>query len=338
MVGHELLRNAREYLDADHRRLSPRGMVTFVLTGAVLAAAGLLGVMSVVGFGKVWHELRQIAWIWLAVAAGASIVSHVGYLLAYREVAQHDDGPKISALRTAAAVVTGFGLVVPRGGFAIDNAFLCDHGLTTTEARKRVASLGILEYAVLAPAAFGAALALILQHINAQAGLLPSWVIGVPAGTALTLALLPRRSRLRRGPGLLRRLAGGLDAIVSTFRLLRSAPNGPLAAAGMSLYWAADIGVLAACLALFGGRHASIAAIVVGYSTGYALTRRSLPLAGAGAVEALLPFALSWVSVPLGEAVLAVFAYRAFNLWLTVGPAAAGARYLRRRPVANATA
>ena len=342
MVADGFFARVRNYLNADHRRLSPRGMVAFILTGLVLAAAALLSIVwLVVGWGPVLHEIRHIAWIWLAVAAGATIASHIGYLLAYREVARHDDGPNITPARAAALVVTGFGLVVPRGGFALDSAALCEHGVSTSEARQRVLSLGILEYAVLAPAAFGAALVLLLQHINAQAGLLPSWIIGVPVGTVLTLLLLPNRSRLRSRGWLRHGLCRMLDAIQATLSMLKSTPNGPLAALGMAVYWAADIAVLGACLALFGGHHASIAAIIVGYSTGYALTRRSLPLSGAGAVEALLPFALSWVSVPLAEAVLAVLAYRAFNLWFAVGPAAAGLRYLRRRPAgvaASATA
>jgi len=331
MVGDGLAKRIRDYVTADHHRLSPRGMLLFVLTGAALAGAALAAIIWVaVGWGPVLRQVRHVAWIWLLVAAGATVVSHVGYLLAYREVTRHDDGPELHPVRAAAVVVTGFGLVVPRGGFAVDNTELCEAGVKPSEAKQRVMSLGILEYAVLAPAAFGAALALLLQHINAQAGLLPSWIIGVPVGTAVTLLLLPRRGWLCKRGGLRRRLGRSLDAIMATLQMLRSTPNGPLAAAGMAIYWAADIAALGACLALFGGRHAGIAALIVGYSTGYALTRRSLPLAGAGAVEALLPFALSWVSVPLAEAVLAVLAYRAFNLWLAVGPAAAGVRYLRR--------
>jgi hypothetical protein len=45
-----------------------------------------------------------------------------------------------------------------------------------------------------------------------------------------------------------------------------------------------------------------------------------------------LPFALTWVGYGLPAAVLAVFAYRVFNLWLPLGPAAAGLYALRRRP------
>ena len=68
---------------------------------------------------------------------------------------------------------------------------------------------------------------------------------------------------------------------------------------------------------------------MLGYATGYALSRRTLPFGGAGAVEALLPFALSWCGIELGAAVLAVFSYRIFNFWLPTLPAALGLRHLR---------
>jgi len=61
-----------------------------------------------------------------------------------------------------------------------------------------------------------------------------------------------------------------------------------------------------------------------------ALTRRTLPLGGAGTVEVLVSFALAWTGVPLANAVLAVCAYRFFNLWLPLLPAAIGLRHLKR--------
>ena len=98
---------------------------------------------------------------------------------------------------------------------------------------------------------------------------------------------------------------------------------------GATLYWVGDIGCLWACLRAF---HDSpdLAALVIGYATGYALTRRTLPLGGAGAVEALVSFALAWTGIPLAKAVLAVCAYRIFNLWLPLLPAAIGLRHLKR--------
>jgi uncharacterized membrane protein YbhN (UPF0104 family) len=98
----------------------------------------------------------------------------------------------------------------------------------------------------------------------------------------------------------------------------------------MSLYWAGDISALWACLNAFSGRP-SVSALIVGYATGYALSRRTLPFAGAGAVEALLPFALTWVGVALAPALLAVAAYRVFNLWLPVIPGTPGLLVLKRR-------
>ena len=101
---------------------------------------------------------------------------------------------------------------------------------------------------------------------------------------------------------------------------------GPL---GTAIYWFGDIVCLWACLKAFTHGTPDIELLLLAYATGYALTRRTLPLAGAGAVEALLPFALSWYSISLAAAVLAVFAYRVFNLWLPILPAALGLRSLR---------
>jgi uncharacterized membrane protein YbhN (UPF0104 family) len=106
-----------------------------------------------------------------------------------------------------------------------------------------------------------------------------------------------------------------------------------LAAFGMSLYWFGDGFCLWACLHGFLGRPLPVAELIVGYATGYALSRRTLPLAGAGVVEALLPFALLWVSLPLAAGMLAVLAYRFFNLWLPLLPAIVGFRHLRAAKV-----
>src|SRR5207244_10197308 len=94
---------------------------------------------------------------------------------------------------------TGFGVFIPRGGFALDHEALLDAGVPQREAELRVRRLGLLEYAILAPAAFGAALFLLVDGIRDRAGIQLSWIIGVPLGTAVTLVLLRYRSRMRRG-------------------------------------------------------------------------------------------------------------------------------------------
>src|SRR5262249_56206352 len=55
---------------------------------------------------------------------------------------------------------------------------------------------------------------------------------------------------------------------------------------GTGVYWFGDIACLAICLRAYEGHFPSVAPLLIGYATGYALTRRTLPLAGAGAGEA----------------------------------------------------
>ena len=125
-----------------------------------------------------------------------------------------------------------------------------------------------------------------------------------------------------------RHLANTLDSI-HVLKCLFVRPRHVLAPLGTAIYWFGDIFCLWACLQAFTHGTPDISLLLLGYATGYALTRRTLPLGGAGAVEALLPFALSWCGISLAAAVLAVFAYRVFNLWLPIVPAALGLRSMR---------
>ena len=188
--------------------------------------------------------------------------------------------------------------------------------------------LGLLEYAVLAPATMLCAIYMQLEGIKAQSGLAPSWIIGVPLGTIIAVWLFVRYRRRGRLKTWWSPLRKNLDAIDGLLTLLKSGRSTPTAAIGMRLYWAGEIAALGLCIDVFGHRRGAIAVITVGYATGYALARRALPLAGAGAVEALMPFALTWVGFPLAPSLLAVIAYRIFNLWLPMIPAVISLRHL----------
>ena len=59
---------------------------------------------------------------------------------------------------------------------------------------------------------------------------------------------------------------------------------------------------------------------MLGYATGYAATMLPLPAGGVGGVDAAMTYALTLVGVPLGPALLGVFAYRFFNFWLPFVP------------------
>jgi uncharacterized membrane protein YbhN (UPF0104 family) len=219
---------------------------------------------------------------------------------------------------------------VIRGGFVVDRHALEDAGLPPREARIRVLGLGALEYAVLAPAAALAAVVLLARgSTHPSLGFTLPWAIAVPLGFVAAFAALGLRHRIRDEGGWRAALRHALDAVNMLRHLASQGAEHGGAFVGTTLYWVGDIGCLWASIRAF---HDSpdLAALVIGYATGYALTRRTLPLGGAGSVEALVSFALAWTGIPLAKAVLAVCAYRLFNLWLPLLPAAVGLRQLKR--------
>jgi uncharacterized membrane protein YbhN (UPF0104 family) len=97
---------------------------------------------------------------------------------------------------------------------------------------------------------------------------------------------------------------------------------------GTALYWAADIGAFYGGLRVF-GLHPGVGKTILAYATGYAATRRSLPLGGAGVTEFLMTYSLYWVREPLARSLGAVVAYRIFNFLLAATPGLIAHRQLR---------
>jgi uncharacterized membrane protein YbhN (UPF0104 family) len=303
-----------------------------VAAAGVLAFGAFAGLSWWAGFVSVYHHLTHIHWWWIPVALGAEAVSYVGYIVAYREVARAEDGAELDLSSTAAVVATGFGVFLSSGGFALDEAVLRSAGVPPREARARVLGLGALEYVVLAPAAMGAAIFVLLFHRpDIDAGLTLPWIIGVPVGFAAAAVLMLNRARLRtRRQGWRSHLANAIEALNLVQRMaLRPIPYG-LAFVGMALYWAGDIACLWAALHVFFQEPPTLAILVLGYATGYALTRRTLPLGGAGVVDTLLPLSLVWLGIAFAPAVVAVVVYRFMNLWLPMLPALAGLPTLKQ--------
>ena len=190
--------------------------------------------------------------------------------------------------------------------------------------------LGALEYAVLAPAVAVAAMVILARgQTHPSFGFTLPWAIAVPAGFGAAILALGYRERLHGNTGWRNVLAHALEALYVLRRLAVQPREHAGAFLGTALYWLGDIACLWACLRAFHSQP-DLAALVIGYATGYALTRRTLPLGGAGTVEVLVSFALAWTGVPLANAVLGVCAYRFFNLWLPLLPAAIGLRHLKR--------
>ncbi len=301
----------------------------FVAASTAIALATLVAVAWAAGFGRVAHRIGEVNPIWFLVALGAEIVAYVGYVLSYREVSRVEQGPNMPARDALAAVSAGFGAFVAQGGFAVDLHAFRQTGVSDREARVRVLGLGALEYALLAPATCIAAIALLAMGVAKppEALTLP-WAIAVPLGFGGALWAVGHRKRFHGKTGWREQLSQGLDSIyvLRCLFVRRQHLAGPI---GTAVYWFGDIVCLWACLQAFTHGTPDVGLILIGYATGYALTRRTLPLGGAGAVEALLPFALSWTGISLAAAVLAVFAYRVFNLWLPLVPAALGMRTIR---------
>ena len=298
--------------------------------GATLAGAALIGVAWAAGFERVLDLAGRVDGIWLPIALGMEVAAYVGYIVAYREIARVEGGPEIGIGRAGAIVAAGFGVFVIRGGFVVDRHALESAGMPARLARQRVLGLGALEYAVLAPAAAVAAMIIVARgQTHPSFGFTLPWVIAVPLGFAAAVVALAYGDRMRGESGWRNIVSHGLDG-VHVLRRLAEQPREHIGAfLGTALYWLGDIACLWSCLRAF-HETPDLAALLIGYATGYALTRRTLPLGGAGTVEALVSFALAWTGVPLATAVLAVCAYRFFNLWLPLVPAAFGLRHLRR--------
>jgi uncharacterized membrane protein YbhN (UPF0104 family) len=302
--------------------------LVFVVATTLIALGTLFAVTWVAGFDHVAARLRAVDPVWFATALGAQALAYVGYVFAYREVARVEDTCGFGTRDVIAAVTAGFGPFVARGGFAVDVHAFRQAGLSDRDVRVRVLGLGALEYALLAPAACIVAIQLLADGHSPSLALTLPWAISVPLGFVAALWAVEKRDTLRAHSGRRRHLAEALDSI-HVLKSLFVQPRHLLGPLGSAVYWFGDIFCLWACLQAFTHGSPDISLLLLGYATGYALTRRTLPLGGAGAVDALLPFALSWCGISLAAAVLAVFTYRIFNLWLPIVPAALGLRRLR---------
>jgi uncharacterized membrane protein YbhN (UPF0104 family) len=315
---------------ASHLDRDPAQHALLVGIGGALALGAAVGIAWAAGFGNVLHEIHHADLIWLPVAFGMEVAAYFGYVVAYREIARVEDGPRLGLGRAGAIVAAGFGVFVIRGGFVVDRQALEAAGLEPRQARVRVLGLGALEYAILAPAAaLAAAILLARGSTHPSLGFTLPWLIAVPLGFVAAYAALAVRHRIRDEGGWRAVLTHALDAVHVLRKVASQKAEHGGALFGTTLYWVGDVGCLWASLRAFHDTP-DLAALVIGYATGYALTRRTLPLGGAGAVEALVSFALAWTGVPLAKAVLAVCAYRIFNLWLPLLPAAIGLRHLKR--------
>jgi uncharacterized membrane protein YbhN (UPF0104 family) len=246
-------------------------------------------------------------------------------------VAAVEGGPRLSVAEASELVAVGFGAFLAKGGASLDSRALRRGRGSEHSGEVRVMALDALEHAPLAPAACAAAITLLARGSH-KPGLdftIP-WATLVPIGAGLAVYGVRRRDRFVGRDGWRGKLGDVLEAIHVLFRLLAEWRRHWPGFAGAAVYWAGDVVCLWACLKPFAAAP-SFAGVVIAHAVGYALTRRTLPLAGAGVVEVLMPLTLVASGAPFAGAILGVFAYRIFNLWLPLLPAAVAVPRLRAR-------
>jgi uncharacterized membrane protein YbhN (UPF0104 family) len=296
--------------------------VVLSAVATALAAVAVLALAKATGVDKVGRAFDDINPEWIGLIAGAELLAYPAYMVAYRSVARVHGHAPLALPLVARVVIAGFGPFTVGGGFGVDRQAL--HALHEDEysARVRVLALGTLEWTVLAPIACITAIVLLATNANIMPSLVWPWAIGVPVGLGLCFwASAPARvARLSTMPGRgwvwLTRALEGVGALRTMARSPRRYSGAWL---GTALYWAADIGAFYGGLRTF-GLDPSFGKVIIAYATGYAATRRSLPLGGAGVTEVLMTYALYWVRQPLAPALAAVVAYRIFNFLLAATP------------------
>jgi len=317
---------------AEVREQLRRRPIELSLLATLIAGFAVVVIARVTGADAVGRAFGNFNPAWIGLIAGAELLAYPAYMWAYRSIACVHGHAPLGLPLVARLVVAGFGPFSIGGGFGIDRQAL--HALHEDEdsARVRVLALGVLEWAVLAPTTCVVSIVFLAQGANILPSLLWPWAVLVPLGFGLGLwaSTSPRlEARLRAGGRVRVAAANGLAGMSVLRTLIASPRKYPGAWLGTSLYWAADIAAFYGGLRTF-GLDPGPGKVILAYATGYAATRRSLPLGGAGVTEVLMTYSLYWVRFPLAPALGAVVAYRMFNFVLATMPGVIAQRQLER--------
>ena len=323
------------------------------LVALVLAVAAVAGIGQVTNLHHVLRALERADRWWFPVCLGGELLAYAGYVVAYRDVARVDGGPCLGSWTALRIVVIGFGAVLigsSAGTLGIDYWALHRTGEPRHVAVRRVLALNTLQWLGLALLAFLAAAAAAAGPWRAPPAMEVAWLVAVPVCVAAAVWVSsPRRSerltslasdvvRLQRDPRSWPHwlwhagrsaFSDAVGGVVIVRHLLHRPLVHPGALAGFPLYWGGDVLTLYAALRAF-GVHPHLVPLVLAYVTGFVVTALPLPAGGSGGVEAGLTFSLNAVGIPLAPALLATLVYRAFTLWLPIGPAVAILPQLRR--------
>jgi uncharacterized membrane protein YbhN (UPF0104 family) len=314
--------------------LGQRTVLTSVLA-TVIASAVVVAIAHITGADAIGRAFEHLNAPWIGLVAGAELLTYPAYMLAYRSIARIEGHAPIDLPVVARIVVAGFGPFALAGGFGIDKQALQAICEDPDSARRRVVALGTIEWVMLAPLACVVSIWLIVDGANIMPSLLWPWALSVPAGFAAALWVTAERRTAWLAQvwgGRLASLASTLEGVGMMRALVRRWREFPGAWLGIGAYWAADIFAFYGALRVFGLNPGALE-VVIAYATGYAATRRSLPLGGAGVTEFLMTYSLYWLRFPLAPALAAVLCYRVFNFLMVMAPAVIAHKQLE--PVFN---
>jgi uncharacterized membrane protein YbhN (UPF0104 family) len=306
------------HVDAGPVRLA---FVLVLEAGLYLAAA--VGMAYVAGFATVDRTLSRVNWPWLVACLALVPPAYFGYYLAYRPVFRLKNCTlDIDRPSRLAVVAAGFAGFLDHGGGTLDRVALEAAGASKRDAKVRVTMLSGLEHGVLAvPCVIAAAVLVGIGGSTPGASFTLPWIIGPVVGAALGFWAI-RRFHPR----------GRLAVPFAAGRLLLGMFTRPrkhaLPLGGMLLFWLADMVILWCAMAGFGFKM-NIGATVIAFGTAMIVTRRNGPLGGVGVMDLALPPTLWVCGAHWGPAVLGVFAYRFFTLWLPLPVALLGLPRLR---------
>jgi uncharacterized membrane protein YbhN (UPF0104 family) len=309
--------------------LRQRPIITSAVATAI-AAIAVLVIARITGADAIGRTFEHIQPQWIGLVAGAELITYPAYVLAYRSIARLDGHAPLELPLVTRIVVAGFGPFAVAGGFGIDKQALAALDEDEDSARRRVVALGTIEWVMLAPLACVVSIILLVEGAHVMGSLLWPWALCVPAGFAAALwVTVDRRLEWlsQVWSGRLRSFACSLEGVGMMRVLVARAREFRSAWLGIGLYWAADIFAFWGALRMFGLDPGALE-VVIAYATGYAATRRSLPLGGAGITEFLMTYSLYWLRMPLAPALAAVLAYRVFNFLLVAAPAVLAHRQL----------
>ncbi len=327
-------------------KVTPRRLVVLGVVVVVALVALYVLAPKLAGLQQTWHRLEDGSPAWLAVAAVTTFGMFAGYVWTFHGVYREahlrwQESYQVCMAAFAASRLLSAG---GAGGLVLQAWALRRAGLPARRVADRTVSFLVLQYLVytMCVVLFGYGL-----YFGVLPGRAPFVMTFVPASLALAVTAaglslgfvspdLQRRLSgwaAEGGGGRARRLVARLAVLPATASAgVRDALGHVLARDkaifGAVVFWASQLVVLWACFRAFGAAP-QVGVLVVAFFVG--MLGNLLPLPGGiGGVDGGMFGAFAAFGTPLGNAAVAILAYRALTFWLPTLPGVVAFLQLRK--------